>query len=224
MAFAARAYAGQPTITNRVNSDVRESFVRQRRALIATGIVLTVYLAAGLKLDDVNVLGTTVKVTRPEWIQVGLWILWSYFLLRYYQLMRDLADPGPKAARAVRLDHYQLRRARAAAEEAIIAQQIADKNAAILSCQFDAESVIEKAPNRWVVSQRVVVSERDTGKTWVMMGRPQAIEVPSRWQHFKSAAYVSLHTRYFTEYQLPLVIASFPPVMAIAQWLGRLVP
>ena len=70
--------------------NTKDKFVKQRRLLLGVSIVLSLYLLTGISLDTVNVFGNTFQVSNPEHIETSLWILWTYFLLRYYQHSKNL--------------------------------------------------------------------------------------------------------------------------------------
>lgn len=64
--------------------------LRQRRNLLITSLVLIAINLAGAKLkQDVSVLGAAVEFSNPERIVWGAWILWGYFLVRYWQYLNE---------------------------------------------------------------------------------------------------------------------------------------
>ena len=69
--------------------------LRQRRNLLVTSLTLTAIDLAGATLKkDVSVLGASLEFTNPERVVWGLWILWSYFLVRYWQYLNVEPDLG----------------------------------------------------------------------------------------------------------------------------------
>ena len=69
--------------------------LRQRRNLLVTSLALTAIELAGATLKkDVSVLGASLEFTNPERIVWGLWILWAYFLVRYWQYLNEEPDLG----------------------------------------------------------------------------------------------------------------------------------
>ncbi len=69
--------------------------LRQRRNLLITSLALTAIDLAGAKLkQDVSVLGASLEFSNPERIVWGAWILWAYFLMRYWQYLNEEPNFG----------------------------------------------------------------------------------------------------------------------------------
>lgn len=69
--------------------------LRQRRNLLVTSLVLTAINLAGATLKkDVSVLGASLEFANPERIVWGVWVLWFYFLVRYWQYLNEEPDLG----------------------------------------------------------------------------------------------------------------------------------
>src|SRR5262245_23388332 len=78
--------------------DIRRSFVAERRNLLITSFALFFYQQAGLQIEKINILGNEAKISDPWWIAFALWVLWGYFLVRFYQYLRSIPDKGFWAA------------------------------------------------------------------------------------------------------------------------------
>ncbi|UCZ57349.1 hypothetical protein LGV61_03450 [Desulfurispirillum indicum] len=52
---------------------------------------------AEVSIAKVSLLGTELLVGRPEILMYTAWLLWLYFLLRYYQYFREIKDMKIKA-------------------------------------------------------------------------------------------------------------------------------
>src|SRR5688572_4338476 len=94
-----------------LDSDVRAGFVRQRRNLNVTSLGLVLLVTAGISLKEISILGNTFELKRPEALPAAFWLAWAYFLVRYYQYLRDLQDSGPRAAYERRLERLIIERA-----------------------------------------------------------------------------------------------------------------
>lgn len=72
-------------------SDIRSMFVRQRRNLMALSLVLFV-----ADIPETLPISTslTLHVHPPFTIGIVLWIVWAYWLWRYYTSFHDLRDKG----------------------------------------------------------------------------------------------------------------------------------
>lgn len=69
--------------------------LRQRRNLLVSSLALTAIDLAGATLKkDVSVLGTALEFANPERVVWGLWVLWAYFLVRYWQYFNEEPDLG----------------------------------------------------------------------------------------------------------------------------------
>ena len=75
-------------------NETRRGFVAERRASLFASITLFLYQQAGLRFEKISILGNEVKIPEPYWISFVLWILWGYFLLRFYQYFRSMPDKG----------------------------------------------------------------------------------------------------------------------------------
>jgi len=69
--------------------DIRASFIRQRRNLMAISIVNLFVTLSGIKLNKLNLLGSDFDISRPQIITISLWIAFAYWLIRYFQLLHD---------------------------------------------------------------------------------------------------------------------------------------
>jgi hypothetical protein len=69
---------------------IRRGFVAERRSLLS--FILFFYQQAGLRIDEINVFGNKVSLDSPWWTAFSLWVLWGYFLVRFYQYFRIIPD------------------------------------------------------------------------------------------------------------------------------------
>lgn len=64
----------------------RDRFRRQRRNLMAISLFLATYWATGVKLPrEIAFYGIKFEISNPERIVYLFWVIWAYFLARYYQ-------------------------------------------------------------------------------------------------------------------------------------------
>src|SRR5690606_4540640 len=62
-----------------------EAVHRQRIALVSLSLVLLTYaLAGGTILSEVTVNNLPIKFNRPAVLLVMAWVIWAYFLYRYF--------------------------------------------------------------------------------------------------------------------------------------------
>ncbi len=63
----------------------RRRFERQRRNLMIVSVLLIFYVILDLKLKTINILGNSFSIGDPKNIENFIWLLFTYFLIRYYQ-------------------------------------------------------------------------------------------------------------------------------------------
>ncbi len=76
------------------DNGVTNGFIRQRRNLIIISLCLLFYDSFGLDLKKVSILGNELYVQNHDLLPTVLWIIYTYFLIRYYQYFNDLYDRG----------------------------------------------------------------------------------------------------------------------------------
>lgn len=82
-------------VTVEKRQPMNADLLRQRRNLMVTSLVLTAINLAGATLKkDVSVLGASIEFSNPERILWGAWMLWAYFLIRYWQYLNEEPDLG----------------------------------------------------------------------------------------------------------------------------------
>lgn len=54
--------------------------------------LLIIFDFAQVKVAQINLLGTNLLIGNPEVLEVIIWFLWAYFLLRYYQFFKEEND------------------------------------------------------------------------------------------------------------------------------------
>jgi hypothetical protein len=77
--------------------DLPPGLLRQRRNLMITSVLMPLCLLSGANLEEITLLGTKITVQNPFVIYVGICVVFTYTLVRYYQYY--LRDP---AARSIR--------------------------------------------------------------------------------------------------------------------------
>ncbi|MDN5107399.1 hypothetical protein PJV93_08505 [Aliarcobacter butzleri] len=73
--------------------EITESFIRQRRNLLLTSIVLFLINFAGIEIPNKLVIATTeYKIADPIIIYMFIWLMLFYFLWRYFQYYNELLE------------------------------------------------------------------------------------------------------------------------------------
>jgi hypothetical protein len=205
--------------------DIRDGIFRQRRALLAASSVLLLYVAAGIRIEELSVLGTKVHVERPGLVPLALWILWAYFLIRYFQYFHDLKDRGFRDAYTERLE--------------LLIQAMAVRK---LQCEFrppgiepaeylppyrfelEAVELLSRGPGEWRVRAAGGVNwrtprgfARQDFHNYQMDIGPWELLLP----RIRSACHVATKTRLGTEYMLPFFVAVAPLAYVIYDWVSK---
>ncbi len=71
--------------------------LRQRRNLLVVSVTLICVNLAGAEFNKLAVMGTEITFSRRWVLVAGAWVLWGYFLLRYYQYLREVPNLGISA-------------------------------------------------------------------------------------------------------------------------------
>jgi hypothetical protein len=81
-----------------IKNNIRTEFTRQRRNIIALSLFLLVYQSLGVELEKINLFGNELRVLNPDYVSKVMWVIYAYFLIRYYQYFHDTTDRGVKEA------------------------------------------------------------------------------------------------------------------------------
>ncbi|MFH7326451.1 hypothetical protein [Desulfurivibrio sp. C05AmB] len=81
-----------------------EALQRQRRNVTALSSLLILFNFADVSIAKVSLLGTELLVGDPAKLAAFVWLIWVYFLLRYYQYWREEPDKGLSKAFRDRFD------------------------------------------------------------------------------------------------------------------------
>jgi hypothetical protein len=63
--------------------------LRQRRNLLIMSGFLIVFNFADIQIVKVSLLGTQLVIGKPSILMLVVWLIWGYFLLRFYQYLND---------------------------------------------------------------------------------------------------------------------------------------
>lgn len=69
--------------------DISDGLLRQRRNLMVISMLMPLFFLSGASIEKINLLGTIVSVSNPVVLKYALIVLFSYFLLRYWQYYRE---------------------------------------------------------------------------------------------------------------------------------------
>lgn len=183
---------------------MNQDLLRQRRNLIAISAVLIVFDFAQVTITKVSVLGTELLVGNARVLMAYAWILWAYFLLRYYQYWHLEPDRRIRSSFSSRLDAYARSYAKAKAVRDAAGQAYGDytiSRTGLISWSYSLrgyDPIIEgmrEGPAFALPAWRLA--------TWVL----------------KSAIFVAVQTPHATDHVLPFALAAAAPVVILCTWL-----
>lgn len=217
-----------------MNSEITNAFVRQRRSLIITSIVLAVVLWFGidgskLRLGPGAGTGLSVDFEDARVVIAGLVIVWLWFLVRYWQyfsLVRPKAREALHAAQLPQLrDSFTPIMRELGAAKALT--EIGNENPSLpgtLEVRSSAVSrEFERAKLKYAAAN-VLVSptlDKHDGRTQGLSNRSVRVQVEgfaALWRILRAILPVNIKHPYFTEHWLPFGIALITFVLLIVRW------
>jgi hypothetical protein len=181
--------------------------LRQRRNLILVSLWLLVFDFADVSIGKVSVLGTELVVGSPRVLIFLAWLLWAYFLLRYYQYWRTENKPELRKAFNARLDTYARNFAKPTTYQDATGQVFGHK-------------ITRGDTFGWFYALQhydPVIGAVEKHK---------AIPLPNfrlLWWAVKAALLTCLNTTHATDHLLPFVLAIAVPVVGVATWVATYV-
>lgn len=216
---------------------IRTGFVRQRRNLILISFVLLFAQIHQITFSAISVFGTALDLARPFGPLPYLWVAFGYLLYRYHVYFHDIGDKGFRNKQQNRLSCLARLYAQKRFDTDPIlreklqrvlrdTKQVENQSAqvshpALENWQFMEAGVIGRSEFRRITVQATILPYSGTGekKSW---GHEihEKIEVEGRTAmslNIRAGLYALTHTRIFSEYFVPYLIAAFPIVF----WLWK---
>ncbi len=86
-------------VTGKAREPMGADLLRQRRNLLVISLALVAVQLAGATFEGkVSIFGAGITFDHPERLLLGAWVLWGYFLLRYWQYLKQEGGLGIHAA------------------------------------------------------------------------------------------------------------------------------
>lgn len=179
---------------------MNQDLLRQRRNLIVISAILLLFDFAKVEIAKVSLLGTELIVGNAQVVKYCAWILWGYFLLRYYQYWR--AEPGQRIRETFKKHLDTLARAytKFQATQDVYGQQFNDYK--IRRTGLASWSYVLQGYNAGVGSIEDLRTSRLSIWRLAFWG-------------FRSVLHVGLHTPHATDHILPFVMAFAAPLVAV---------
>jgi hypothetical protein len=199
-------------------SKTDSGFLRQRRNLFIISIGLLLFQAFELELKKINFLGNEFGVSRPEFIPASLWIIYIYYVVRYYQFFYE-TNRGVKE----KIGEYTkvvLSKIRIKKAKWMIIRELGLK---IFKYKLKYSSTKEHLSNEWldvstVMFQAIITTkEKDKNNNVRINSKTTGFQkdVEIQWKgflfiRFQTFLHVCFRTSLITEYYIPFVVATFP--------------
>lgn len=176
---------------------MNNDLLRQRRNLLITSIGLLLFDFANVSVSHVSIIGTELLVGDVQTLTIFVWLMWLYFLVRYYQYRNAEGDLGIKSAA------FGMFLSKASG-------YVLEKNG--LKSILGHVTVVRHGGgwNYSVVEQsgRITPREIDGGSLPL---------IRSWWWRLSSYLYLAVHTQKVTDHVLPLVLAIATPLVIIGR-------
>lgn len=169
--------------------------LRQRRNVIGISSILLLFDFADVTISKIGILGTDLLVGNVRVLMWTAWVVWAYFLLRYYQYWRTQSNQTVRTAYRQQMQN--------------IGNQYWYANKAT-SANLGRQPHVEKISFlRW----QVVVSEYVPHKGGSIEEKyPVPMWRSASWA-LKSAWHVAAHTHHATDHVLPFALALAAPLV-----------
>lgn len=195
-----------------MSEEIRNIFTRQRRNLMAMSLVL---LVADVS-NDIHSGPVSVHVHAPFTIMMVLWLVWGYWLWRYYTSFHELGPKGFFVTHRNRLNQYVERLAAKALEhDPTLSKMLRDslKNFDSKRRWYVASSSYGRntpSPKGWSLVLNILVTDPDGMLPAESMQWHPEVTVdgfPFYVARVRAWSYVVLRTTLFSEYLLPFLFA-----------------
>jgi len=194
-------------------------FIRQRRNLMVASGILAFALVADLSIKQLNIFGNIVEIGKPVAIRTALWVLWGYWLLRYYVYFRDLGDKSFRNKQRFRMrtlmEHFAAKRLMTdpffSAELHKQLQQVNAKTWEVREVYYAGPLL----PGRLAISVNINAITEPEKASWVDLPWKPILEivgVPLFILNVRAWLYVLANTSLFSEYLLPYLVAAVPAI------------
>ena len=198
-----------------MSEENQDSFVRQRRNLIAVSIVLFVAQLYDVTIPKINLLGNEFILQLPYHVASILWVPGIYWFIRYLQVLNDRGNLGFIDSVRLRL----MEPLRNMGLQKYIANQVKEGGLTIQELKQRKYSITHaEGPYPAYGGFRVDLKigwtwQREDGATASQMMEPVQIDLPHseiRYAEAKAWLEVLLYTTKFSEYVLPVLLFLIP--------------
>jgi hypothetical protein len=170
--------------------------LRQRRNLLITSIGLLLFDFAHVSVAKISILGTELLVGNTIVLEAFAWVLWGYFLLRYYQYLKSEKDGGVTEHAG---KHFKF-----LATQHVMRATGRDS--------LHGEVLVSRNGFRWLYS----VAEMQLGEREVV-GNGALPSMRAWWWRLRAYLHIALHTPRVTDHVLPFALAIATPIVIVGR-------
>lgn len=186
-------------------NEIPIGLLRQRKGLILSSLLLLFICYVKVKIKEVDILGAKIEIKKPEGIIHFIWIVWVYFLIRYYQYFIALKEIGIEEDFRKRLEDgktnklYKKLKKRSQNDNFILGQH----------------DEIKLIPHSLFYRKLVVYTPKRGEMTPIIEEKVWFTSVI--WLFFKACWQTSIYTTYVTDYFIPFIVAGITFCFVIFQ-------
>jgi len=189
--------------------EMSDSLLRQRRNLIISSLVICFLLYTNVEISKISIFSIVFRAPKPDELMSVLWLIWFYFLVRYYQYLVVEPAIGIKIefARkfALLCSNVFLKR---------FIEKYAECNLNITD--FSPNNLKRKSFLEW----ELPIDIYDPIKGKKVEYEKEIVRIHLMAPSFiKSAWYVFMHTPRFTDYAFPFILAVLTGIYGMFQFI-----
>jgi len=177
-----------------------EALLRQRRNLVSVSIFLIFFDFANVEIGTLSFFGSNMVIGNPKAAYSFIWIVWLYFLVRYYQYFKIEENLGFKNEFALFFDFRFTKKL-----NEYLNNKYPDKNFNYSNASFNKL----KKTSKFSYTYQHEVHDPIKGITTVEFTENISITFYT-WLFIKGIFHVIMQTPKATDYILPFVIALGP--------------
>jgi|GEM_PF-2870416 len=202
-----------------MSTDESSGFVRQRRNLMVSSLVLLFSEFTQLKVEKISAFGNELLIGKPQAVTIALWAATFYWLIRYYQYARSTHRGALRNGVQGRVNQtcsIPVLSGFLKKNESWIYEETEKTNPTchVYPTQCDVIRIDPKYLDVRVSLEKTV--QIDSGISHTMLGsHDYRIEgIALYWLRLKAFFHCVIHTPLYTEIALPYIVFSLPIVYA----------
>lgn len=193
------------------NNDTRVRFERQRRNLLVISVLLIIYISLDLKLDTISILGNSFSIENNKNVEFLFWVLFVYFLIRYYQYFKVVDNNEFLSVLYSSMDKYVARAAFNKFKKSDF-NDLIEQNPDGSNFKYALEDFSISSRHQWRWDIRISGSRTwklgtGAGSSGFRKLECTVTNTQLLWPKLKSYFVVYFKTPHVTEYSLPFVLS-----------------